>query len=53
MLTPSGVFVRVPDPPVEGMLVRGAHGVDVGDQIRVELVATDEQRGYIDFARVQ
>ena len=48
---PSGVFVRVPDPPVEGMLVRGAHGVDVGDQIRVELVATDEERGYIDFAR--
>jgi len=51
-VTPSGVFVRVPDPPVEGMLVHGSHGVDVGDQIRVELVATDEQHGYIDFARV-
>ena len=47
----SGVFVRVPDPPIEGMLVRGSHGIDVGDQIRVELVATDEERGYIDFAR--
>jgi exoribonuclease R len=51
-VTPSGVFVRVPDPPIEGMLVRGSQGVDVGDQIRVALVATDEQRGYIDFARI-
>jgi exoribonuclease R len=51
-VTASGVFVRVPDPPVEGILMRGAEGVDVGDQIRVQLVSTDAQRGYIDFARV-
>ena len=50
-VTPKGVFVRVPNPPVEGMLVRGEHGVDVGDEIRVTLVATDPRRGYIDFAR--
>lgn len=50
-VTPKGVFVRVPDPPVEGMLVRGDHGVDVGDEIRVNLVAADPRRGYIDFAR--
>jgi VacB/RNase II family 3'-5' exoribonuclease len=50
-VTPSGVFVRVPEPPIEGMLIRGNQGVDVGDQIRVELVSTDAQRGYIDFAR--
>jgi exoribonuclease-2 len=49
--TPKGVFVRVLSPPVEGRLVQGEHGLDVGDQIRVTLVSTDPQRGYIDFAR--
>lgn len=49
--TPKGVFVRVLTPPVEGRLVRGEHGVDVGDQIRVTLVGADPQRGYIDFSR--
>ena len=48
--TPKGVFVRVLSPPVEGRLVSGEHGLDVGDQIRVTLVSTDPQRGYIDFA---
>ena len=49
---PSGTFVRVVDPPVEGMLVRGAHGVDVGDEISVELLSTNPKRGFIDFGRV-
>ena len=50
-VTPKGTFVRVLSPPVEGLLMRGAHGVDVGDQIRVKLLSTDLERGYIDFAR--
>lgn len=49
---PSGTFVRVVDPPVEGMLVRGAQGVDVGDEIDVELLSTNPKRGFIDFGRV-
>jgi VacB/RNase II family 3'-5' exoribonuclease len=49
---PKGVFVRVLEPPVEGMLVRGQQGADVGDRMRVQLVNTDAQRGYIDFAKV-
>jgi exoribonuclease-2 len=48
----SGTFVRVLDPPVEGMLVRGASGVDVGDEIDVELLSTNPKRGFIDFGRV-
>jgi exoribonuclease R len=50
-VTPSGTFVRVLNPPAEGLLVRGERGVDVGDQIKVRLVNTDPRRGYIDFVR--
>jgi VacB/RNase II family 3'-5' exoribonuclease len=50
-VTPKGVFVRVFDPPIEGRLMRGESGVDVGDQLRVKLLAADPQRGYIDFGR--
>jgi exoribonuclease-2 len=45
-----GTFVRALDPHVEGMLVRGGKGLDVGDRVTVKLVATDPQRGFIDFA---
>src|SRR6201996_211433 len=45
-----GSFVRTKNPHVEGMLIRGQKGVDVGDKINVTLVRTDPERGYIDFA---
>jgi exoribonuclease-2 len=50
-VTPKGVFVRVLGPPVEGRLMRGEQGLDVGDRLRVKLLATDPQRGFIDFGR--
>ena len=50
-VTPKGVFVRVPHPPVEGRVMRGEQGLDVGDQVRVKLLHTDPQRGFIDFGR--
>jgi VacB/RNase II family 3'-5' exoribonuclease len=50
-VTPKGVFVRVLDPPVEGRLMRGEQGLDVGDRVRVTLLNTDPQRGFIDFGR--
>ncbi len=50
--TPKGTFVRALQPQVEGLLVQGQQGADVGDRMRVKLVRTDVQRGYIDFARV-
>ncbi|HJQ53573.1 MAG TPA: RNB domain-containing ribonuclease [Gemmatimonadaceae bacterium] len=49
---PSGTYVRVVDPPVEGRLMRGEKGVDVGDEIEVELLSTNPKRGFIDFGRV-
>jgi exoribonuclease-2 len=36
---------------VEGKLVRGSQGLDVGDRVRVTLLATDVERGFIDFGR--
>ena len=50
-VTPKGVFVRVFDPPVEGRLMRGESGLDVGDRLNVKLLSTDPQRGFIDFGR--
>jgi exoribonuclease-2 len=48
----KGTWVRIVAPPVEGKVVQGAEGLDVGDRVRVQLVATDVERGYIDLARV-
>lgn len=50
-VTPKGVFVRVSNPPAEGLLARGQQGVDVGDQLHVKLISTDPRRGYLDFVR--
>ena len=44
-----GTFVRVLAPPVEGRVVRGEQGLDVGDKVRVTLLSTDAARGFIDF----
>lgn len=50
-VTPKGTFVRLVSPPVEGRMMRGEHGLDVGDQLRVQLLHTDPARGFIDFGR--
>jgi exoribonuclease-2 len=47
----KGTFVRLLAPPVEGRVVRGEAGLDVGDQTRVRLIATDYEKGFIDFER--
>jgi exoribonuclease-2 len=44
-----GTWVRLLGFPIEGKLVSGFKGVDVGDRVRVELIHTDVERGYIDF----
>jgi exoribonuclease-2 len=36
---------------VEGRIVTGFEGLDVGDRVRVKLLHTDVELGFIDFAR--
>ncbi len=48
----KGTWVRIVRPPLEGRVVRGFQGLDVGDRVGVELVDTNVERGFIDFARV-
>jgi exoribonuclease-2 len=45
----DGTYVRLLSPPVEGRVVRGEHGMDVGERVRVKLVATNPQKGFVDF----
>jgi ribonuclease R len=48
----KGTWVRALAVPVEGKLISGFEGVDVGDRIRVKLVSVDVQQGFIDFKNV-
>ncbi len=48
----KGTWVRLLAIPVEGRVVRGFEGVDVGDRLRVQLMAVDVERGFIDFKTV-
>jgi len=48
----KGTWVRLFHPPIEGRLLRGFEGADVGHRGLVQLVHTDVERGFIDFKRV-
>ena len=47
----KGTWVRISSPTVEGRVVRGFEGLDVGDAVRVQLLRADATHGFIDFAR--
>ena len=48
----KGTWVRISNPSAEGKVVRGFQRLDVGDQVRVELLSTNVEHGWVDFARV-
>jgi exoribonuclease-2 len=48
----KGTWVRLFRPPVEGKLITGFDGMDVGHRLRVKLIRTDAEHGFIDFKRV-
>jgi len=46
----KGTWARTLAPPVEGRIIRGFKGLEVGQAIRVRLLSADVTRGFIDFA---
>jgi exoribonuclease-2 len=48
----KGTWARIFQPPVEGKVVTGYQGLDVGQRIRVQLVHTDIYHGFIDFKKI-
>lgn len=48
----KGTWARLLTIPVEGRVVRGFEGVDIGDQISVQLMSTNVERGFIDLKRI-
>jgi exoribonuclease-2 len=51
-VAPKGTFVRITAPLVEGRMVRGFEGLDVGDALRVKLRSVDIDQRFIDFESV-
>lgn len=47
----KGIWVRILHPPVEGKLINGHEVIDVGHRIRVQLISTDIEKGFIDFKK--
>jgi len=49
----KGTWVRLLQPPVEGRLSGSFEGEDVGHRLRVRLIHTDVERGYLDFKKIE
>lgn len=49
--SPKGTWVRLEHPAVEGRVVQGDRGLDVGDRVKVRLLSYDVEQGFIDLAR--
>lgn len=47
----KGTWARLLTVPVEGRVVQGFEGLDVGGRINVQLASVDVQRGYIDLKK--
>ena len=51
-VTPKGTFARLISPVADGLVRRGEQGLRVGEKVRVRLLSTEPERGFIDFARI-
>jgi exoribonuclease-2 len=47
--SPKGTYLRLLAPPAEGRIIRGEHGLVVGQKVRARLLKTDPYNGFIDF----
>ena len=50
--SPKGTYVRLLKLPVEGRVVQGTQGIDVGDKVKVKLRSADMENGFIDLERL-
>jgi len=48
----KGTWARLLAVPVEGRVVQGFEGLDVGQHTRVQLLSVDVDKGFIDLKRV-
>jgi len=49
----KGTWVRLLHMPIEGRLEGSFEGEDIGLRLRVQLIHTDVERGYIDFKKIR
>jgi exoribonuclease-2 len=47
-----GTFARILNPPVDGRIVENEQNLQIGEEVRVRLIDTNVEQGFIDFARV-
>ncbi len=48
----KGTWARILEPHAEGRVTQGSAGLDVGNRVRLKLIHTDPERGFIDFERI-
>lgn len=51
-ITPNYGWVRIFNPPAEGMLLKLPRGASIGNKLNVKLVSTDVEMGHINFMQV-
>ena len=49
----KGTWVRIFQPPAEGRLIDAPERLQVGQTVKVRLVSTSVERGFIDFVLAQ
>lgn len=49
-ISDAGTYARILRPPVDGRIVRGEHGLNVGQKINVKLLSANTSNGFIDFS---
>jgi len=48
----KGTWIKLFDPHLEGKLVKGFEGLEVGNKLKVRLVSVEIESGFIDFEKV-
>lgn len=51
-ISDAGTYARILQPPVDGRIVRGEQGLNVGQKVDVKLLSANTSNGFIDFSAV-